>query len=597
MSFDIEGARKAGYSEGEIADYLGSQNNFDVMGARKSGYADGEIISHLSAPSTPAQPETSWYQNAAIGVGKGMTDIGTGALQRVLEGGEAIRSAVGMESNQPNIDRLKAITEENRRAFEPLKEQSTAANVGEFIGQAAPTAIIPGGVVGGVIKRAGTSALSGAATGALQPTAGNESVVENAVTGGVFGAGASGVLSGGGKIINALLNRLPPNFTEALAKRYGIRTTLGEATGNPIIQKAESWLEGVPIIGLGKLRKNQLEDAERSARGTVARYIVDPESPDAMKANRAFASSLYKRMTDEVSGIQDQNILPHETRQAASDILERYPDLFKKFQDTKRERIIGSIIEDTAPSKDPYAALSSLYGMPATGGQPATITFKDAWFLRDSLGEMIGQAKKALYSGAVDRTQYAELSKLYGAVNRDIDTWANAIGRPDVRIMINDANAAYKQYVVKYDLIQRAYDKATSLTGESEKFSPKKFSMALTKIIYSDKIYGTFTPNEIDELAGIANIMNVVKRAGQFSENPPTGSRWGLPVAATVAGTSGAAAVAPYLVISRFLTTEGGKRLALAASKIEPDSQSMKVIMKMVYNQIPKMAATGATRD
>jgi hypothetical protein len=189
MRFDIEGARKAGYSEGEIADYMGSQNNFDVGGARRSGYADSEIITHLSVSATPPQPETSWLQNTAIGIGKGMTDIGTGALQRVLEGGEAIRSAVGMESNQPNIDRLKAIAEENKQAFAPLKDQSTAANVGEFIGQVAPTVMIPGGVAGGALKRAGTSALSGAATGYIQPTTGDESAIQNAAMGGVMGAG------------------------------------------------------------------------------------------------------------------------------------------------------------------------------------------------------------------------------------------------------------------------------------------------------------------------------------------------------------------------------------------------------------------------
>lgn len=54
MAFDIDGAKKAGYSETEIADYLGQQNKFDVAGARKAGYKDTDIISHLS--STPIQP-------------------------------------------------------------------------------------------------------------------------------------------------------------------------------------------------------------------------------------------------------------------------------------------------------------------------------------------------------------------------------------------------------------------------------------------------------------------------------------------------------------------------------------------------------------
>lgn len=49
MPFDVEGARKAGYTDAEIADYLASQNKFDAKEARKAGYSDSELIAHLSA--------------------------------------------------------------------------------------------------------------------------------------------------------------------------------------------------------------------------------------------------------------------------------------------------------------------------------------------------------------------------------------------------------------------------------------------------------------------------------------------------------------------------------------------------------------------
>lgn len=56
MAFDIAEARKAGYSETEIADYLGSARGFDVIGARKAGWEDKDIVSHL-AQSAPAKTE------------------------------------------------------------------------------------------------------------------------------------------------------------------------------------------------------------------------------------------------------------------------------------------------------------------------------------------------------------------------------------------------------------------------------------------------------------------------------------------------------------------------------------------------------------
>lgn len=51
MSFDVEGAKKAGYSDKEIEAYLSApkkQSNFDVEGAKKAGYSDEEIEKFLS---------------------------------------------------------------------------------------------------------------------------------------------------------------------------------------------------------------------------------------------------------------------------------------------------------------------------------------------------------------------------------------------------------------------------------------------------------------------------------------------------------------------------------------------------------------------
>ncbi len=48
MPFDIEGARKAGYTDAEIADYAGKEGVFDTEGARKSGYTNAEIVAFVS---------------------------------------------------------------------------------------------------------------------------------------------------------------------------------------------------------------------------------------------------------------------------------------------------------------------------------------------------------------------------------------------------------------------------------------------------------------------------------------------------------------------------------------------------------------------
>lgn len=48
MTFDINGARAAGYSDTEIADHLGKARSFDLAGARAEGYSAAEIVGHLS---------------------------------------------------------------------------------------------------------------------------------------------------------------------------------------------------------------------------------------------------------------------------------------------------------------------------------------------------------------------------------------------------------------------------------------------------------------------------------------------------------------------------------------------------------------------
>lgn len=69
MTFDIDGARKAGYSDSEITDFLGADKSagFDVAGAKKAGYSPTEIISFLGEPEKSS------------GAGSVLDSIGTAA--------------------------------------------------------------------------------------------------------------------------------------------------------------------------------------------------------------------------------------------------------------------------------------------------------------------------------------------------------------------------------------------------------------------------------------------------------------------------------------------------------------------------------------
>ena len=61
MAFDVEGARKAGYNDAEIAQFLAEQSGFDYAGATKAGYDPSEIVGFLSKapkPKAKAEPTT-----------------------------------------------------------------------------------------------------------------------------------------------------------------------------------------------------------------------------------------------------------------------------------------------------------------------------------------------------------------------------------------------------------------------------------------------------------------------------------------------------------------------------------------------------------
>src|SRR3990167_2617378 len=90
MGFDLDGARKVGYSDTEIANYLGQSSKFDVQGARGAGYSDTEILGHLTKPE-PGDIGRGWmaawrqlpqlgYGLAAMGAATVESAVGEGGL-------------------------------------------------------------------------------------------------------------------------------------------------------------------------------------------------------------------------------------------------------------------------------------------------------------------------------------------------------------------------------------------------------------------------------------------------------------------------------------------------------------------------------------
>jgi hypothetical protein len=96
--FDVEGAKKAGYTDREIAAHLGRRHNFDVAGAQRAGWKTSDIVAHLMQREAPipgaegeidrraaaqAQPAPSIGQRI-VGAGEAALTAGTGATGGAL---------------------------------------------------------------------------------------------------------------------------------------------------------------------------------------------------------------------------------------------------------------------------------------------------------------------------------------------------------------------------------------------------------------------------------------------------------------------------------------------------------------------------------
>lgn len=207
MDFDLEGARKAGYSDKAIADYLATETGgFDIDGAIKSGHNYKSVVDYLmtldpstpEAPVAPVAPKRQKPQPQVLPDSDTSSDFVRGIrnylpqLQETYGAGKALTGLVAsklgadefgkslMESGTSTMERgqgQQVVRESDSltRAFEkgigtvltdwlPYQMGSGLANIAETLG----FMVVGSGV--GAVTGAGVGALPGAVTGALSKT-------------------------------------------------------------------------------------------------------------------------------------------------------------------------------------------------------------------------------------------------------------------------------------------------------------------------------------------------------------------------------------------------------------------------------------------
>jgi len=188
VAFDAAGAKKAGYSDAEIADYLGQQSKFDVAGARKAGYSDTEIVQHLSppAPTKPAKKSSLWDQVGAFA---------QSATEQIPFLDEAAAGVVALGTGRPYKEVRQV---QNSLAAQDRVERPLARNAGGVAGFGVGLAAPGAGYVRGANSLAQAtvrSAQVGAGLGALYGAGSAQDGLGNRAKGAAVG-GASGAVLG-----------------------------------------------------------------------------------------------------------------------------------------------------------------------------------------------------------------------------------------------------------------------------------------------------------------------------------------------------------------------------------------------------------------
>jgi hypothetical protein len=107
--FDIDAARRAGYSDDEILAHLTASRKFDVAGALKSGYSKSDVIDHLSRSPQESEKPRSWLQqlaDAPSGFWDSMTQAGEGMIQGAKAVGQTVAHPIETAKGNTGITRL-----------------------------------------------------------------------------------------------------------------------------------------------------------------------------------------------------------------------------------------------------------------------------------------------------------------------------------------------------------------------------------------------------------------------------------------------------------------------------------------------------------
>jgi hypothetical protein len=263
MAFDVNAARNAGYSEREIAEYLGQQNKFDAAGAIKAGYNPAELIDYLSKKP----PETTMLGGAKE-LFKGLVPGAVGLVESAATGASAL---LPEDMEKSAREKIKSVATAAKEPFKAAAgyEESIPRKLSEAIGSTAPF------LLAGPLGLAGRAAAVGLGVGAGAGEARTRAETEGATAEQRGTATALGVLPGALEAFAPLriLSRIPEAATASAVQTVKRALIAG---GEEAAQEAASGLaQNMIARGVYKPEQALIEGlGEQAAYGGATGAIV-----------------------------------------------------------------------------------------------------------------------------------------------------------------------------------------------------------------------------------------------------------------------------------------------------------------------------------
>lgn len=419
-AFDVAGARAAGYSDTEIANYLAANQGFNINLARSAGYNDTELVNHLTGPQASVMPspkvgspngpdDPGFLTDMMVGAGHATNNIINGLTQAWL----------GITGATPSTQAaLKASVDEGNRTYAPL---ATAAPVSTSVGSTLPALAVPVGGAATVPMALGKLALQGAAVPALSYGSAEDRATSAAL--GAAGSVAGGAIlpvagslikSGASAALDDILgsNAVSPEIAALYSKAQslGIPVSAAQLSDSKFVKTLASTVESLPFTG-GVATRNAQQDAFNTA---ISRTIGE-DTPIVNQQTYATAKTRLQTAFNDIGARNNLQVTPS----LLSDLGDA-SQFATGYQSPAAANSVGNMIDQIVSKIDPntgtipgaaYQDLDTQMSNLTSGNSPdmlGMMQLKDA--LRTAMDSSISDADQSAWTTA--RAQYRNLKAI-----------------------------------------------------------------------------------------------------------------------------------------------------------------------------------------